>query len=1068
MKLHLPVRLFHTVIALMAATVPFPAFAAPKYTVADGSQLTLSELTKLSISGYSASAYGAYENINHNGYLGGAIYARGTASVYIINNSVDLLSDNYAKNSDSKSSRGGAIYAYSGDVVLNKNNSITFSNNYATYYTSGSYGGAIYCYQGAISLIENDTVSFSSNYASARTGASYGGAIYSNEGSITLSKNKSLYFSENYTEDYVYSSSYGGAIYSEIGAITLSENEKVVFSKNHAEAYSSYGGAICSNRAAVTLIENTNLIFSENYVLSSAYQAAYGGAIYSNSGAISLRRNENITFSKNYASASETASSSYTNIYSYGGALYNNSGNTILNENESITFSSNSSSASISATSSIATTSAYSYGGALYSSSGLISLSTNENTSFIGNHTSTTATSSSSSSSYNPANVNSYSYGGVIYSNSGAISLSQTDNIIFSSNYVSSISTTDKSSAYSYSRGGAIYDNSNVITLSENTTITFSGNYATATSTATTTANAFSYGGAIYGKTSIVNNGSVIFRDNSVRSQSIGAKTALGGAIYGSSINIRNNKTVVFEGNYEKSGSSSYTYCLRCLYATGSVNLSANADNSVKFRDSLYTGADLILNEQYGDIAQTGDIIFSGEYTKKHLSELKSNYSATELQNSLTSIVKGKTTLYDGRLIIREGAILQGTGIDINTSVSGKYVTTVLLQNGYLNQGDYDISFATGTVLEAGGINEMTGNRWTMANGSSITLHAAAENANTAVLSYNGHFFMGESLTLNISFNPEEAKNGTYKLLNVTSFVDESNWTAENVTITGLNGLEISFEDLYWDDEILYFNYLSDNSAGPGTGGNGGSGTEPGGSDVTPYFFVGTWTNESGNGLWDNSSLNWEQNELDYAYSDGADVLFGDAGAGTVTLVVDLAPSSVLVNSTKDYTWVADEDFGGSLTGVMVLTKQGEGTLTICTDNSYMGGTNIEGGKLSVQHVNALGKGDISLSAGTLEMNGYAVQNNITASGGTLSGATNYGGSLQIAGDVALNGQVKATNGIQLLSGSVSGGSIADTKVVATGDSSVEIATSLSGTTSLSATGTSSTTVMMMWLLPLS
>ena len=51
------------------------------------------------------------------------------------------------------------------------------------------------------------------------------------------------------------------------------------------------------------------------------------------------------------------------------------------------------------------------------------------------------------------------------------------------------------------------------------------------------------------------------------------------------------------------------------------------------------------------------------------------------------------------------------------------------------------------------------------------------------------------------------------------------------------------------------------------------------------------------------SSENWTQDGYNYVYQDGVDVVFGDTGAGTVSLVGTLAPKSVLVNSTADYTW---------------------------------------------------------------------------------------------------------------------------------------------------------------------
>ncbi|MBR3925366.1 MAG: hypothetical protein IKJ58_01215, partial [Akkermansia sp.] len=257
------------------------------------------------------------------------------------------------------------------------------------------------------------------------------------------------------------------------------------------------------------------------------------------------------------------------------------------------------------------------------------------------------------------------------------------------------------------------------------------------------------------------------------------------------------------------------------------------------------------------------------------------------------------------------------------------------------------------------------------------------------------------ALTLNISFNDTEAEAGLYKLMTVTSIADESLWTSSNVTVNGLDGYVVNFDDLEWKDNTLYLNY------------NGTPGTGDGGSTTPPSLLIATWTNEAQNGMWNSTSLNWEQDEVDYAYVDGVQVVFGDEGAGTVTLVGDIAPSSVLVNSAEDYTWNADATEGGKLTGGMSLTKKGKGTLIINTENDYTGGTQILGGTVVAGSATALGSGDVNLTNATLEITAEGISNALTTAG-TSSILVQDDGLLTLKSAIC-----NAASGILTLSGKV-------------------------------------------------
>lgn len=116
-------------------------------------------------------------------------------------------------------------------------------------------------------------------------------------------------------------------------------------------------------------------------------------------------------------------------------------------------------------------------------------------------------------------------------------------------------------------------------------------------------------------------------------------------------------------------------------------------------------------------------------------------------------------------------------------------------------------------------------------------------------------------------------------------------------------------------------------------------------------------------------------------FADGRNVVFDGAGNGTVRLHGDLAPASVLVDTTSlNYAFTGTGRLAGETT---TLTVRGGGSLTIATSNTYGGGTTLLAGETVAAHQSALGTGSVLLQGGTLNIFGT----------GTL-------GSLGIGGDL--------------------------------------------------------------------
>jgi len=134
-----------------------------------------------------------------------------------------------------------------------------------------------------------------------------------------------------------------------------------------------------------------------------------------------------------------------------------------------------------------------------------------------------------------------------------------------------------------------------------------------------------------------------------------------------------------------------------------------------------------------------------------------------------------------------------------------------------------------------------------------------------------------------------------------------------------------------------------------------------------------TWNNQSGNFLWDTTSLNWASPT---AWADGNDAVFGATGVGTVNLgtpitvhnqTFDTAGYTIqgagntmtLAGTTPTITVNGNTTNSVSLQGTDGLTIQGNGVLLISGDsgsslgNQFTGGTYVRGGTVILQAASA-------------------------------------------------------------------------------------------------------------------
>ncbi len=158
-------------------------------------------------------------------------------------------------------------------------------------------------------------------------------------------------------------------------------------------------------------------------------------------------------------------------------------------------------------------------------------------------------------------------------------------------------------------------------------------------------------------------------------------------------------------------------------------------------------------------------------------------------------------------------------------------------------------------------------------------------------------------------------------------------------------------------------------------------------------------------GVWDFAeSENFAINGANSSFVTGDDVTFNDqANVTTVNVTEEVYPGSVVFNNSKNYTLSGN----GNIVGSTMLTKKGDGSLTINNTNKFTGGTKIESGKLIVSALadaegsdyGALGGNNekIILDGGTL----------VVPSGGRTSqtiALSKKGGTLETKGAFTLSG----------------------------------------------------------------
>ena len=597
--------------------------------------------------------------------------------------------------------------------------------------------------------------------------------------------------------------------------------------------------------------------------------------------------------------------------------------------------------------------------------------------------------------------------------------------------------------------GGLTYNGSGVLTLSGTNTYTgpttvsggtviLSGSSSSAGVTTVNSGGTYNVIGSLTGATAItVNVGGSFSEQNSV--------TNLGSGVIG----VAGSTLTVNGGVALLDGINNYT---GATVVTGS-SLASSGFLVLDFSSTLNSSANNIINPASALTLGFGGLEMLGNNTNNATNnQTFASTTFTTLTASTISLLQGSGT--GTTLNLNLGALTRGAyaTTDIAPPTTGAITTTstTASSNGIL------VSAATGGVAFATANNETT---WATNNSGTIGALATYNTGNAAyTASTPGNIDVGAgangttdaptaAFTVNtLRFNAMGLALTAPTGLNTISTGGILVTSGSSGTITGGSLEAGAGRELVIINNTGTLNIgsvIQDNAAGPSaltlSGGLYGV-TELSGANT----FSGQTTVQSGtldlansfalqnSALLNNGTLTFDQVVTSNAFSVG-----GITGSGGIVLSNN-APTPVGValtvganNTSTTYT--------GVLSGLGSLIKAGTGTLTLNAVNTYVGGTSIQAGTLTIANASALGTGPVSLGASSGAANAileYSAGGGITAlanpvsvnagSTGTqeilaFSGAPNFTAPVTLNNSLLLSNTNTAAGNILTLSGGISG-----------------------------------------------
>lgn len=475
-------------------------------------------------------------------------------------------------------------------------------------------------------------------------------------------------------------------------------------------------------------------------------------------------------------------------------------------------------------------------------------------------------------------------------------------------------------------------------------------------------------------------------------------------------------------------------------------SLKLNAANSTKLtvggtgRITVDSGASLIFSQGAGPAASTFDINKAITLNGGSTLQLGGSAAVHAANSKITSVMTLGST---GTVTLDATKTSGATGTDTNFVLGGQWIGGTAADNVLEKTGSATVTFNNASastslallkISEGGLILNSAANDggWRgnveVASGASLKSQRSDQINNGALLTINGSWDMsstkdiigalagngsvvnagltnatnGLSLNANVDSTFSGAFSGTY-LATTGAF-------ANTQTFTGtVSTTQLTVQTLAGTTGGIKF---SGNAQATATGvmlGNAAIATD------------GTLT------VTDNAKLTVGANGITQGAGNGIVALGG--GTGTATLAAGSTATSTgnirLTDGSTGSPVIDTAGFtmtlSGSIGGTGGFRKINTGRLVITGDNDYSGGTAVSEGELRAGSDTAFGTGSIAISeTALLNLDGYTISNQITYSGGTLSNAANYAGTLVITDGStfttsgSFSGGIKANEGGRL------------------------------------------------------
>ncbi|GHU19640.1 hypothetical protein FACS189475_07190 [Betaproteobacteria bacterium] len=489
-----------------------------------------------------------------------------------------------------------------------------------------------------------------------------------------------------------------------------------------------------------------------------------------------------------------------------------------------------------------------------------------------------------------------------------------------------------------------------------------------------------------------------------------------GGGANGGNVWLDTNSLTVQSGNFggnisgtgglTKTGSGTLTLTGANTY-TGNTSIAAGG--TLEVTGTLGSGAGSS-NDYDGAIANAGTLIFKQNEAQTLSGGISGAGSLTK-DGTETLTLSGTNNIGD---ITVSAGTLGITGINSGTT-TGSIVNVAdnakLALDGGAALNTQTVNFAANSTLALSG----TGNSLTSGSGGVnfsnnaklIADLTGVSSGDTALMVNEFKLDMGGTLLVN-ALIPTGITDGTFILVDETSnnFNFASRYEGRvNGNLEGYNGPNLRY------------------------GGNEYDASDTGklkltvaGADTNR---IATWTGGAANGLWDETSRNWNLDSAPAAYQDffknGDTVVFDDTGAGNGNITVganlttgNFTTGGITFNNTAGYDYTFT---GNGLGSAGTLTKNGDGEVTFNQANGFSAAI-LNDGRVNLNHAGALGSGAVTLdNAAILGLaDGLTFANPVTlASGGGVLAVEN--GSASASGVISGAGLTKDGAGTLTLTG---------------------------------------------------